>query len=309
MSYWGCSTANFNFLLMALSAIILFLYGLQSFSREIQSVGGETLKLWIGRLTSSPWRGVLLGAFATAIVQSSSAVVALTIALVDAGIMAFQSSLGVALGANIGTTSTAWLVSLKLTAIGPFFIVLGAILSLVPTRAQILGKVAFYFGFIFFGLELVSSTLRPLAESTFFQDLVREVSAPLMGVLVGMVLTALVQSSTIVTGLAIIMVQQNILTAYAAIPIVIGTNIGTTLKGLLITIGMKGAARRVAIANISFNTLGVLLLLPFLRPFSAAMADLSSDPGISVAWAQFLFNLWMTVVGLMLIRVFRDRLP
>ena len=294
---------------MALSAIILFLYGLQSFSREIQSVGGETLKLWIGRLTSSPWRGVLLGAFATAIVQSSSAVVALTIALVDAGIMAFQSSLGVALGANIGTTSTAWLVSLKLTAIGPFFIVLGAILSLVPTRAQILGKVAFYFGFIFFGLELVSSTLRPLAESTFFQDLVREVSAPLMGVLVGMVLTALVQSSTIVTGLAIIMVQQNILTAYAAIPIVIGTNIGTTLKGLLITIGMKGAARRVAIANISFNTLGVLLLLPFLRPFSAAMADLSSDPGISVAWAQFLFNLWMTVVGLMLIRVFRDRLP
>jgi Na/Pi-cotransporter len=251
----------------------------------------------------------LLGAFATAIVQSSSAVVALTIALVDAGIMAFQSSLGVALGANVGTTSTAWLISLKLTSIGPFFIVLGAILSLVPTRFQILGKVAFYFGFIFFGLELVSFTLRPLAESTFFNDLVRQADRPITGVLVGVVLTALVQSSTIVTGLAIIMVQQGILTPYAAIPIVIGTNIGTTLKGLLITIGMKGAARRVAIANISFNTLGVLLILPFLRPFSAAMAGLSSDPGISVAWAQFLFNLGMTILGLVLIRVFRDRLP
>ena len=294
---------------MALSAIVLFLYGLQSFSREIQAVGGETLKLWIGRLTSSPLRGVLLGAFATAIVQSSSAVVALTIALVDAGIMAFQSSLGVALGANVGTTSTAWLISLKLTSIGPFFIVLGAILSLVPTRAQILGKVAFYFGFIFFGLELVSFTLRPLAESPFFSELVRQADRPLTGVLVGVVLTALVQSSTIVTGLAIIMVQQGILTAPEAIPIVIGTNIGTTLKGLLITIGMKGAARRVAIANISFNTLGVLLILPFLRPFSAAMADLSKDPGISVAWAQFLFNLGMTILGLVLIRVFRDRLP
>ena len=121
-------------------------------------------------------------------------------------------------------------------------------------------------------------------------------------------LTALVQSSTIVTGLAIIMVQQGILSAPEAIPIVIGTNIGTTLKGLLITVGMKGTARRLALANIFFNALGLLLLLPFIRPFSAAMADLSSDPGISVACAQFLFNLGMTFVGLVLVRVFRERL-
>jgi len=131
---------------------------------------------------------------------------------------------------------------------------------------------------------------------------------PILGVLVGVVLTALVQSSTIVTGLAIIMVQQGILSAPEAIPIVIGTNIGTTLKGLLITVGMRGTARRLALANIFFNALGLLLLLPFIRPFSAAMADLSSDPGISVAWAQFLFNLGMTFVGLVLVRVFRERL-
>jgi len=131
---------------------------------------------------------------------------------------------------------------------------------------------------------------------------------PILGVLVGVVLTALVQSSTIVTGLAIIMVQQGILSAPEAIPIVIDTNIGTTLKGLLITVGMRGTARRLALANIFFNALGVLLLLPFIRPFSAAMADLSSDPGISVAWAQFLFNLGMTFVGLVLVRVFRERL-
>ena len=262
----------------------------------------------MGRLTRGPIRGVLLGAIATAIVQSSSAVVALTVTLVNAGILTFRSSLGVVLGANVGTTSTAWLISLKLTSIGPFFIVLGAILSLLPTRAQILGKAAFYFGFIFFGLELVSHTLRPLTEAPFFDEMVRRADAPVIGVLVGVVLTALVQSSTIVTGLAIIMVQQGILSAPEAIPIVIGTNIGTTLKGLLITIGMKGTARRLALANVSFNTFGVLLLLPFIRPFSAAMADLSSDPGISVAWAQFLFNLGMTFVGLVLIRVFRERL-
>jgi len=251
----------------------------------------------------------LLGALATAIVQSSSAVVALAISLVDSGILTFRSSLGVVLGANVGTTSTAWLVSMRLTDIGPFFIVLGTIVSALPTRFQMLGKAAFYFGFIFFGLDLVSGTLKPLAETPVFEDLVRRAEMPLMGVLVGVILTALVQSSTIVTGLCIVMVQQGILTAHAAIPIMIGTNIGTTLKGLLITIGMKGTARRVAMVNICFNVIGVLLLVPFLRPFAAAMADLSNDPGISVAWAQFLFNLGMTAIGLVLIRVFRDRLP
>jgi len=298
-----------NFILAVISAIVLFLYGLQAFTREIQAVGGETLKNWLGRLTRDPMRGVLLGAIATAIVQSSSAVVALAISLVDSGILTFRSSLGVVLGANVGTTSTAWLVSMRLTDIGPFFIVLGTIVSALPTRFQMLGKAAFYFGFIFFGLDLVSGTLKPLAETPVFEDLVRRAEMPLMGVLVGVVLTALVQSSTIVTGLCIIMVQQGILTAPAAIPIVIGTNIGTTLKGLLITIGMKGTARRVAVANICFNVIGVLLLVPFLRPFAAAMAGLSNDPGISVASAQFLFNLGMTVFGLGLIRVFRDWFP
>jgi phosphate:Na+ symporter len=297
-----------NFVLAVISAIVLFLYGLQAFTREIQAVGGDTLRNWLGRLTRNPVRGVLLGALATAIVQSSSAVVALAISLVDSGILTFQSSLGIVLGANVGTTSTAWLVSMRLTDIGPLFIVLGTIISVLPTRIQMLGKAAFYFGFIFFGLDLVSGALKPMAQTPVFEDLVRRAGAPLMGVLVGVVLTALVQSSTIVTGLCIVMVQQDVLTANAAIPIVIGTNIGTTLKGLLITLGMKGTARRVAVANICFNVLGVLLIVPFLRPFSKAMAGLSNDPGISVAWAQFLFNAGMTIIGLILIRVFRDRL-
>ena len=250
----------------------------------------------------------MLGAVATAIVQSSSAVVALAISLVDSGILTFRPSLGVVLGANIGTTSTAWLVSMRLTDIGPFFIVLGTLVSALPTRIQMLGKAGFYFGFIFFGLDLLSGALKPLAETPVFENLVRRADMPLTGVLVGVVLTALVQSSTIVTGLCIVMVQQDILTAHAAIPIVIGTNIGTTLKGLLVTIGMKGAARRVAIANLCFNAIGVLLILPFLRAFAAAMTNLSNNPGISVAWAQFLFNLGMTIVGLVLIRVLRGRL-
>jgi len=156
-----------------LSAIVLFLFGLPGFSGEIQAVGGDTLKARLGHLVRSPIRGVLLGASATAIVQSSSAVVALALALVDAGVLSLRSSLGIVLGANVGTTSTAWLVSLRLEAIGPFFIVLGTIISALPTRIQMLGKAAFYFGFIFFGLELVSGTLKPLAETPFFNGVRR----------------------------------------------------------------------------------------------------------------------------------------
>jgi len=157
--------SNLRILLASVSAIVLFLYGLEAFSSEIQLAGGARLNKWLGRLTKSRWRGVLLGAVATAIVQSSSAVTSLTVALVDAGTMSFGSSLGVLLGANVGTASTAWLVSLKLTSIGPFFIVFGALLGALPTRFKMLGKVAFYFGFIFFSLDVVSFTLKPLAQS------------------------------------------------------------------------------------------------------------------------------------------------
>src|SRR5579864_1175528 len=173
--------SNLRILLASASAIVLFLYGLEGFSHEIQRAGGATLNKWLGELTKSRWRGVLLGAVATAIVQSSSAVTSLTVALVDAGTVSFGSSLGVLLGANVGTTSTAWLVSLKLTTIGPFFIVVGALVSAFPSRFKILGKVAFYFGFIFFSLEMVSFTLKPLAQSPLFTELLGLSSTPIKG--------------------------------------------------------------------------------------------------------------------------------
>jgi Na/Pi-cotransporter len=300
--------SNFRILLTIVSAIILFLFGLEGFSQEIQRVGGATLNKWLGRLTESRWRGVLLGAVATAIVQSSSAITSLTVALVDAGTMSFRSSLGVLLGANIGTTSTAWLVSLKLTSIGPFFIVLGAALSALPTRFKMLGKAAFYFGFIFFSLDVVSFTLKPLAQNPLFTEVLRQSSTPLVGALAGMVITAIVQSSSITTGLCILLVQQNLLAATAAIPIVIGSNIGTTATALVASIKMQKTARRVAVANLCFNTVGVLLFLPFLGGFAAKVVELTGDPGTAVAWAQLTFNIVMTLTVLLLLRIFQRRI-
>jgi phosphate:Na+ symporter len=297
--------SNLRILLAAVSAIVLFLYGLEAFSKEIQTVGGATLRKWLNRLTESRWRAVLLGTVAAAIVQSSSAISSLTVALVDAGTMTFRSSLGVLLGANIGTTSTAWLVSLKLTGIGAFFIVFGTVLSALPTRFKMLGKAAFYFGFIFFSLEVVSSTLKPLAQNPVFAEVLSRSSAPLMGVLAGTVITAIVQSSSITTGVCILLVQQNILAGTAAIPIVVGANIGTTATALVASIKMQKTARRVAVANLCFNAFGVLLFLPFLGWFAAEVVGFAGEPSMAVAWAQLIFNVVMTIAVLILLRIFQ----
>ena len=152
-------------LFAAVAAVVLFLYGLQGFSHELQGIGGTALQSWLGRVTASRWLGFVTGALTTAVVQSSSAVTALTAALVDSGVISFGASLAVVLGSNVGTTATAWLVSFKLTGIGPFFLVLGAVVSAVPTRLQVIGKAVFYFGLIFFALDLISAELRPCRTS------------------------------------------------------------------------------------------------------------------------------------------------
>jgi|KBSMisStaDraftv2_1062788.scaffolds.fasta_scaffold45025_4 Na/Pi-cotransporter len=275
----------------ALSAIVLFLYGLQAFSSELQAVGGNALKSWLGRVTANRLRGFLVGAFATAIVQSSSAITALAVTLVDAEVISFRASLGVLLGANVGTTATAWLVSFKLTGMGPAFIVLGALVSMLPSRIRVIGKAVFYFGLIFFALDLISAQLKPLQNRPAFQEWLALAETPWMGVIAGIVFTALVQSSSVTTGLAIMMVQQGTLPPQAAIPIVIGANVGSTSTALMAGFGMNPIARATSITNVLFNAAGMLVYLPFLRPFARAVVDWTGDAGTAVAAAHLIFNL------------------
>ena len=281
----------------AAAAIILFLQALQSFSREVQAVGGAALKSWLPRVTESRWRGFLIGAVATAVVQSSSAITALAVSLVDAGVISFRGSLGIVLGANVGTTATAWLVSFKLTGIGPFFIVLGALLSALPVRASAIGKAVFYFGLVFFALDLVSAELKPLQAQPWFQGGLAMATTPLIALLMGLVFTAVVQSSSVTTGLAILLVQQGVLPAESAIPIVLGANVGSTSTALVASIRMRPVARATAITNFLFNATGVLLFLPFLGPFTRWMLR-TGEPAMAVAWAHLTFNL--TVAALFL---------
>jgi phosphate:Na+ symporter len=283
----------------ALSAIVLFLYGLQAFSSELQIVGGDSLKSWLGRVTANRVRGFLVGAFATAIVQSSSAITALAVTLVDAGVISFRASLGVLLGSNVGTTATAWLVSFKLTGMGETFIVIGALVSMFPSRIRVIGKAVFYFGLIFFALDLISAQLKPLQSLPAFQEWLALAETPWMGAIFGIVFTALVQSSSVTTGLAIIMVQQGTLPPQAAIPIVIGANVGSTSTALIAGFGMNPLARATSIVNLLFNAAGLFVYLPFLRPFASAVVAWTRDPGTAVALAHLIFNLTIAFMFLL----------
>lgn len=291
--------SSFHSLVALVAAIVLFIYGLQGFSSELQLVGGQSLRVWLARITRSRWKGFAVGALATAAVQSSSAITSLTAALVDASALSFRASLGVLLGSNVGTTATAWLVSLKLTGIGPVFIVLGALFSAMPKRFSMVGKSVFYFGLIFFALDLISAELKPLQQEPLFIEWLALAQTPWLGLVTGLVFTALVQSSSVTSGVAILLAQQGVLPAEAAIPIVVGANVGSTSTALLASVGMDSTARATAIANGLFNAIGALVYFPFLPPFSQAMVALAGEPGLAVASAHLVFNLTISLAFLL----------
>ncbi|MCB5197458.1 Na/Pi cotransporter family protein [Deefgea salmonis] len=291
--------ALFHLIVAVVAAIALFLYGLQGFSYQLKTVGADTLRHWLGKFTANRWAAFGVGAVSTAILQSSSAVTSLTVALVDASVISFRASLGVLLGANVGTTATAWLVSFKMTGLGLILIALGALLQLLPARHGRIGKVVFYFGMIFFALDLISKAMLPLGQMPAVLEFLALAETPVIGVLAGLVITAILQSSSVTTGLAIVLVQQGLLPPQAAIAITIGANIGTTSTALIASVGMNALARKTARYNLLFNTLGVLLLLPFIGVFSTWLTQHISDTGQAVAAAHLLFNLGMSLTFLL----------
>lgn len=283
--------SDFQVFILVLSALLLFLYGLEHFSKELQTVGQDKLPRWLGLATKDRFRGLLLGASVTAIVQSSSAVSALVVALVNSGTLSFASSLAVLLGAKIGTTSTAWLVSFKLTHIGPYLIVLGAIITMLPFSIRVIGRAIFYFGFIFFALDLIGTSLQPLRQSPAVLEWLAYAQVPWMGVLMGVVVTMVLQSSSVVGGLAIVLVQQGVLDPVGAVAIVIGAALGTTTTSLIASIPMDAFARRTALMNLLFAGTGVALIFPFIASFGAWAVSLSGgNPSQAVAIGSLAFN-------------------
>jgi phosphate:Na+ symporter len=294
---------DFQIALAAVTAIILFIFGLEHFSRELQKISGERFRHFLGRVTSYPIIGLFIGAIITSIIQSSSATSVIAIGLVNAGVISFKNSLGIIFGANIGTTVTAQLIAFKLTNFAPYFIVLGFVLSLFKTKFSFIGKSLFYFGFVFFSLNLISDTLAPLQNDERLVSFLTTPQGPLLGILMGFVVTAIVQSSSVTTGLVVLLTAQSLLGIENAIAILMGANMGTTVTALFSIINMDRAAKKTALAHALFNIGGVILFLPvvYSRPQWLIWSD---DAAIALANFHLMFNLSTSAFFLLIIDPF-----
>lgn len=284
------SFETFQTIIIIIAAISLFIYGLQSFSHEIENFGVERLQKWIGKITKIPLGGFLLGGIITAVVQSSTMVSSLTVSLVSSGVLSFKDSLLILLGTNVGTTATGWIVTFQSNLLGPIFIVLGTLISMIPTRIATLGKSIFYFGFIFFSLTFISQAMEPLRNDPLLVEILSKASNPLLGILYGIVITVIIQSSSVVVGLVIVLISQGVITLDSAIPIVVGANIGTTSTALLVSFKLSPLSRLTALSASTFNLIGVLLLLPFLSTLERFVESITLNPTVQVALAFTISN-------------------
>ena len=279
-----------------IAAIGLFTHSLESFSENFIKYIGGGLKASIGKFTQNKLFALFFGFIATALVQSSSAVVSIVISIVDSGIISFSNSLPILLGSNIGTTITAWLVSFKIEALGISLIALGFILGYFKGRLSMFSKPIFYLGLILFSLDLISENLAPIKDSPTMELMLSYATIPIVGILIGALVTALCQSSSVTIGLAIILCDSGVLGLSGAIAIVVGSNIGTTSTAFIAAMKLKKAAKRTAYANLIFNTIGVLIYLPLASLFVLVVQELTDVLAYQVAYAHLIFNVLIAII-------------
>lgn len=290
---------NFQTIILIIASISLFVFGLQSFSKEIDNIGTERLAKWIGNVTKLPLGGFFLGGIVTAIIQSSTLVSTLTVSLVNAGVITFRDSILIILGINIGTTSTAWIVSMNSTLLGPFFIVLGSAISMIPTKISVAGKSIFFFGFIFFSLTFISQAMQPIKNDPMLIEILSKASNPFLGIIYGIVITVIIQSSSVVVGLVIVLLTQGTINIDVAIPIVIGANIGTTSTALLVSLKFSNISKLVAWSATLFNIIGVIIMFPFFGLLKNIALSFSNLPSLQVALAYTISNAFTSVFFLL----------
>ena len=292
--------------------LAVFIYGMNMMSECLQKAAGEKMKVVLALLTKNPVLGVLAGALTTAVLQSSSATTVMAIGFVSAGLMTLPQAISIIFGANIGTTMTAQIIAFKISDYIFLIIFVGFLISFLSRSERIknIGLTIFAFGLLFLGIDTMGSVMQPLANSPVFTELFDKVSdIPVLGVLTGMVMTLVVQSSS-----ATIAVLQNfaiqpgadgvssVIGLTGAIPILLGDNIGTTITAVLASIGQPRNAKRTAAAHCIFNVSGCFLFIWFIRPFAAFIQMISpKGPEVEVisrqiANAHTTFNIVMTLI-------------
>jgi phosphate:Na+ symporter len=298
--------------LVFIGGLGLFIYGMILMGEGLQLAAGDRMRKWLERLTRGRIRGVAVGAGVTALVQSSSATTIMLVGFVNAGLMAFAQSVSVIFGANIGTTITAQIVAFKTKTLAFPLIGVGLLMYMVGKRKGVkyFGEVVLGFGLLFLGMELMKGAMHPLEASGAFEGWISSWGANwIIGLMLGVLITSILQSSSATTGIVIAMGAAGVLSAggadplQIAIPIILGCNIGTCITAFIASIGTSLSAQRVAVAHYLFNVVGTLIFLPLLpwlpeivRAVSGFFGAGADDIARQVAWSHTLFNVTMTIV-------------
>ncbi len=285
----------------------LFLYGMQLMADGLQKIAGDRLRRILEILTSTPIVGVLVGAGVTMLIQSSSATTVMVVGFVNAGLLTLKQAVSLIMGANIGTTVTAFMVSLKLTDLALPAIGIGFLLTLLSKRKnqRFIGQAVLGFGLLFLGMKVMGDTMQPLKDSSAFTHAVLSLSRnPLLGMLAGMVLTAIIQSSSAVTGLVVTLAAEGLIDLNLGVAVTLGSNIGTCVTALLASIGTQLVAKRAAVAHLLFNVIGAIIFISYFRPFVAFVAATHPFLERQVANAHIIFNTTNTLLLLPFINLF-----
>ena len=285
----------------------LFLFGIQIMASGMQKAAGDRFRRILEILTNKPIVGVLTGILVTLLVQSSSTSTVMVVGFANAGLMNLSQAISVIIGANIGTTVTAQIVSFKIGVLAYPAIGIGSLLNFFGRRRfhRYIGQTVLGFGLLFLGMTTMSSGMSPLRELDAFHNLLMQFSRyPILGILCGAAFTAIIQSSSAATGVIIAMTMQDLIPFNAAVPLILGTNVGTSITAILASIGANVAARRAALAHVLFNVIGVTLALIFLKPFTDIILETATSIPRQVANTHTAFNILNTFVFLVFLKYF-----
>ncbi len=288
-------------LLSLLGGLALFLYGMQMMSSGLEAAAGSKMKLILERLTANRFLGVLVGAGITAVIQSSSATTVMVVGFVNSGMMTLNQAVWIIMGANIGTTITGQLIALDVGALAPLFAFIGVamVVFVKMPRAHHIGQIMAGLGVLFIGMEMMSSSMMPLRDSQAFVDLMTRFSNPLLGIAVGALFTALIQSSSASVGILQALATSGAISFSSSVFILFGQNIGTCITAVLASIGTSRSAKRATIIHLMFNIIGTVLftILCILFPLADLVASFTPDaPAAQIANMHTIFNIVTTLL-------------
>ncbi len=287
---------------LLLGGLGMFLYGMKMMSDGLENVAGDRMRHTLEMLTSNRFAAVGVGAGVTAVIQSSSATTVMVVGFVNAGLMSLLQATGVIMGANIGTTITAQLIAFKLSDIAPFILFVGMFMTIFVKKRTFsrIGEIVLGFGILFVGLDLMSRSMEPLRSYEGFQALLTNFNNPLLGILIGAVFTAIIQSSSASVGILQALAAMGLISLDGAVFVILGQNIGTCITAILAAIGTSTNSRRTAGIHLMFNIIGTLVYLPMLLLFPGIVTWVESfsvgDVSRQIANFHTIFNITVTIL-------------